>query len=294
MQLLKLFLIGALQLFGGWLVVSASLLWLFWSTPLVDASAALGISIFGGLLLWIAIALVASSMARLRERFTILRGIDAIPPKEGNNSAILGRIESTGELLQAPLDGSACIAYSYSVRIDIGSGKSRSNREVVRGVALTQSRIVNTSGGYKLLAVPTIIGATPNLSKAECIANFLAYAKHTVFTPVGKASAKELEAQWLDDDGTYRSDVAYESFEGARIDKWYTTQHCVPNGALVCVFGRYSQAKGGIVPSIAKPTRLIAGDINEIASTLRSQSITRAAIACVLIAITGGLVLMNR
>jgi hypothetical protein len=294
MQLLKLFSIGALQLFGGWAVVSALLVWYFQTDPAVSGSAAVGISVFGGLLLWVAIVLIASSIARLRERATILRGVEAIPPKEGNRSVIVGRIESIGESLQAPLDGSACVAYSYSIRIDIGAGKSRSNREVARGVALTPSRIVNTSGAYKLLAVPTLIGVTPNLSKEECIANFLAYAKHTVFIQVGKASARELQAQWSDCDGAYRSDVSYESFEGARIDKWYTAQHCVPNGSTVCVFGRYSKADGGIVPSITTPTRLIAGDVNEIAATLRGQAMTRAIIACVLIAITGGLVLMNQ
>jgi hypothetical protein len=187
-----------------------------------------------------------------------------------------------------------CVAYSYEIRIDIGAGKSRSNRSVARGFGLTPSRIVNTSGAYKLLVVPTLIAETPQLSRAECIANFLSYAKDTVFVPLGKASAKELQAQWSDDDGAYRSDVAYESFEGARIDKWYTAQHCVPNGATVCVFGRYSKDKGGIIPSITTPTRLIAGDINEIAATLRSQTVTRALIACVLIAVVGGLIMMNR
>jgi hypothetical protein len=262
--------------------------------PLVHSSAAVGISIFGGLLLWVAIALIASSVGRMRERAMILRGIDAVPPKERGRSVIVGRIESMGEVLQAPLDGSPCVAYRYEIRIDIGAGKSRSNCAVARGVGLTPSRIVNTSGAYKLLAVPMLIAETPQLSRAECIANFLSYAKDTVFVPLGKASAKELQAQWSDDDGAYRSDVAYESFEGARIDKWYTAQHCVPNGATVCVFGRYSKDKGGIIPSITTPTRLIAGDINEIAATLRSQTVTCALIACVLIAIVGGLILMNQ
>ncbi len=291
---MKLFFVGALQLFGGWFVCSALLVWFFQIQPLVSGSAVIGISIFGGLLLWIAVALIASAVARMRERATLLRGVEAIPPKDYGNSVIVGRIESMGELLEAPLDRSACVAYSYSIRIDIGAGKSRSNREVARGVGLTPSRIVNTSGVYKLLAVPTLIAVTPQLSRAQCIENFLDYSRRTVFIPVGKASASELKAQWLDDDGAYRSDVAYESFEGARIDKWYTTQDCVPNGATVCVFGRYSKAKGGVVPSITTPTRLIAGELNEIAGTLGRQAITRAVIACVLLLIIGALILMNR
>jgi hypothetical protein len=291
---MKLFLIGTLQLFGGWFVTSALLVWLFQLHPVVTGSAAIGISIFGGLLLWVALALIVSSVARLRERATILRGIEAMPPKDGKRSVIVGRIEALGELLMAPLDGSACVAYSYEIRIDIGAGKSRSNRSVARGVGLTPCRIVNTSGAYQLLAVPTMIAVPPILSNAERIDNFLAYANRTQFIPLGKTSANELKAQWSDDDGAYRSDVAYESFVGARIDKWYTNQHSVPNGSTVCVFGRYSKAKGGIVPSITAPTRLIAGELEEIAATLRGQAVTRALIACVLVAIVTMLILMNR
>jgi hypothetical protein len=99
---MKLLLIGALQLFGGWAVVSA----LLQAHPAVSGSAAVGISIFGGLLLWVASALIASSVDRMRERATTLRGIDAVPPKERGCSVIVGRIESMGEVSQAPLDGS--------------------------------------------------------------------------------------------------------------------------------------------------------------------------------------------
>jgi hypothetical protein len=102
---MKLILIGALQLFGGWFVISALLIWFFQLHPAVQGSAAIGISIFGGLLIWAALALIVSSLARLRERATILRGIEAVPPKDGKRSMIVGRIESMGEVLQAPLDG---------------------------------------------------------------------------------------------------------------------------------------------------------------------------------------------
>jgi hypothetical protein len=142
------------------------------------------------------------------------------------------------------------------------------------------------------LSGAVLVSATT--ADVERIENFLAYASRTPFVPYGKASANELTVQWSDDDGAYRSDIAYQAFEDARIDKRYTNQHSVPNGATVRVFGRYSKERGGIVPSITAPTDLIAGELEEIAATLRAHSIAQTTIACVLIAVVGGLIMRNR
>ena len=88
--------------------------------------------------------------------------------------------------------------------------------------------------------------------------------------------------------------MAYISFNGAETRYWVASQQQVPLGANVCVFGLYSTAKGGIVPSAVRPTRLIYGSIAEVASTLKSQAVTRGFIGLALISLPVIVYLMNR
>ena len=78
--------------------------------------------------------------------------------------------------------------------------------------------------------------------------------------------------------------MAYFPIDDADTQYWQPHQQHVPAGSRVCVFGPYSKAKGGIIPSVTKPVRLICGGIEQVAATLKSQMITRGVIGTFLAA----------
>jgi len=279
---MKTVLIGLLQSLGGWLAVSAVMSWILQWQYGVSAVDTIGMSLFGGAFAWVSFGLFVSSAGCWRQRAAILGGVAGKPPKDNRQVVLAGTIQPIGSRLQAPLDGSVCVMYSYEIHYDAGQGKRRSIVNVARGIALTPSRIVNKSGSYKLLSVPILEAGTPTLSNDERIERFLQYARRTTFIKKDGA-ANELLAQWADDDGAYRSDVAYGPLEGAETRHWVANQTHVPVGESICVFGLYSKAKGGIIPSAMTPTRLICGGVAEVAAKLKRQAVTRGLIGLVLV-----------
>lgn len=282
--LMKLVLIGLLQGLGAWLLGAAALGW--WLTaqyglPLGDT---VGVSLLVGGLCWVTIGLLVSALGCAREMRSIRRGAASLAPADGAHLVLTGVIEPAGALLRAPLDRSPCVAYRYEVLIDRGSGKKRSIVNIARGVGLAPSRIVTPSGTHKLLAVPDLEALESAASMEQRIKNFLAYAASTSFTE-GQQSAAELLDRWADDDGSYRSDVRWLPTADADTTLWQARQQHVPPGAPVCLFGRYSQARGGIVPTGLKPVRLVCGLPAEVVASLRRKMLTRSSIAIVLGAI---------
>ncbi|MBL8522062.1 MAG: hypothetical protein JNN20_00085 [Betaproteobacteria bacterium] len=290
---MKTVLIGLLKGLGGWLAVGLLVSGFLQSQYGMRATDTIGIAIFAGLFIWAAFGLFVSSFDRWRERAAILGGLSGAALKDGKQAVLLGNIEPTGAPLEAPLDGAACVMYSYEIYYDAGQGRKRSVTNVARGVGLTPSRIVNKSGTYKLLSVPELEGESPTLSNDARIERFLGYARRATFIK-REAAAQERMTQWADDDGAYCSDVAYVPFDGADKRYWVASQQHVPVGASICVFGLYSKAKGGIVPSATVPTRLMTGNLKDVAAKLKSQVVTRAVIGLGLLALIGAVVLMNQ
>ncbi len=162
---MKIILFGLLQAFSGWLVAGTLIAWYLQSHGM-RLSDTIGIAIFGGLFAWASFGLFVSSYGRWRERAAILGGIAGTPPVDGKHGVLVGTIEVTGPRLQAPLDGSPCVMYTYLIENDTGSGKSRALSTIARGVALTPSRIVTRSGSYKLLVLPDCDVAANDAVKA--------------------------------------------------------------------------------------------------------------------------------
>lgn len=279
---MKTIAIGLLQGLGGWLACSALLSWYLQSQG-ARATDTIGIAIFGGLFAWASFGLFVSSFGCWRERNIILERGATKPPVDGKQVVLVGTIEATGPRLQAPMDGADCAMYSYEMRFDSGQGKRRSFGTLARGFGLTPCRIVTKTGAYKLLVVPDLTAESSRTSTSARIANFLQYAKRTTFRKSNEAAKESIE-RWSDDDGSYRSDVAFHPLDGADTRDWIPDQQHVPVGARVCVFGLYSKARGGIVPAVSRPTRLICGNVEDVAATLKRQTVTRAVIAVFLAA----------
>ncbi len=270
--------VGLLQGLGGWLLVAAGVSWglqQHYGLPALETS---GMGLLVSALLWPALGLVLSALRCAREMQAIRRGAAGPPPVDGADAVLVGVIEAIGQPLRAPLDRAPCVAYSYEVLIDRGSGRNRTIVKVARGVGLVPCQIRTARGSYKLLVVPDLEAVPSAASQAQLLQNFVAYADKTSFIE-GRESAQELVARWADDDGSYRSDVRFIPTTGADTTLWQARQQQVPPGAQVALFGRYSQARGGIVPTGLKPVRLVCGKPAEVVASLRSKLLTRSLLA---------------
>ena len=289
---MKVILVGLLQSIGGWLGTAGVLSLLLHMQAGMPWPAAFVISLGAGLFIWPAIGFFAGALSRWRERGAVLAGIAGRTPQDGRHTVLVGRIVPTGTTLTAPMDGADCVMYSYEVIYDAGSGRQRRRVTMARGVGLAACRIVTAHGGHKLLAVPMIIGRSPENSSEDRLMRFQSYVRRTTFIKAD-ASAGERMRQWADDDGVYRSDVAYAPLEDADGRFWFLNQQHVPAGESVCVFGNYSEAKGGIVPTSAAPVRVMVGDVQEIAAGLRRQATNWVIVGIVLLALPAMILWMN-
>ena len=235
---MKSVLVGFLQGPVAWLLVSSCVSFYLQVRHGLRVGSTVGVSLLAGGFAWAAIGLLSSAAGRWREHAAIRSGAAGVTPVDGRAAVLVGTLQPLGIPLRAPLDGTQCVAYSYAISIDRGSGRKRNVATIARGTGLTPSVVVTSTGSYKLLVVPEIEADEPSTSREQQLSRFLEYAGHTAFTP-REESADELLAQWNDTDGDYRSDVAYASFDSIATSHWILKQRHVPVGARACVFGRY-------------------------------------------------------
>jgi hypothetical protein len=228
-------------------------------------TSTIGVSLLAGAFGWASIGLLRSSLRGWRERAAITGGVAGVRPSDGRRAVLVGTIEPLQVTLRAPMDGSECVAYSYEVTEDRGSGRQRTVLRHFKGYGLAPSVIITRTGSYQR------------------------YAREAVFSGPS-TSAQELLDRWGDVDGSYRSDVAYAPIDQIDLTKCVLTQQHLRRGAPVCVFGTFSDAKGGIVASPTEPTRVIGGNAEQVAAVLRSTATTRLVLSMLGAAAAVGLV----
>jgi hypothetical protein len=225
-----------------------------------------------------------------RQRHALSGRMAGIPPTDGRQAVLVGQVQALGATIVTPFDGAPCVAYRYEITEHVGSGKKASHVTHYKGVALVPCVVITPTGTYGLLAVPEIDGAIPESSRERMLAKAADYIQATTFTS-RTTSARELEKRWSDTDGAYRSDVSY--VDGGTVDlaNCRLIQQHVPSGAEVCVFGLYSEAKGGIVAHAnwGKPTRLVVGSADQAARLLASSVRTRLIVGLIIGAGASGL-----
>ena len=283
--------VGCLMGVGGWLGIAAAISWVLQTRYGHSITDTLGGSALAGLLGFAAVNLRYSAWTNWRQRAAIAGGIAGVRPSNGQGAVLVGTLQPLGATLRAPLDGTACVLYTYEVTEDRGTGRRRTIVTHFKGVALAPSVIVTPTGSFKLLTVPDLEAVSPRGATAERVAAFERYASATTFT--GRdTSAQELVDRWSDADGAYRSDVAYAAMKDVVLSTCLFAQQHVPVGAKVCVFGTFSSEKGGIVPSSgwAATPRLVQGNVDEVVSKLRSMATTRLALGLLATAGAAGLV----
>lgn len=266
----------------------AALLQLRYGVGLPDS---IGVSLLGGLLLWASANLVWSAWQRWREARVLALGIAGGPPTEGW-TVLVGTLEPRGALLYAPLNAAPCLAYSYEVKEDRGQGRRRTIFTHFKGVALAPSAVRTATGSYPLFAVPDIEQAEAvGMGQAHAAEAFRRYASTTRFSG-SDTSADELVQRWADNDGAYRSDVAYSSIEQVDFPVCQLAQASVRPGSSVTVVGQFSSAKNGIVASSGWQTspRLIVGDAAAVKSVLVATAGRRLLLAALAGAAAAGLI----
>ncbi|MEP7116259.1 MAG: hypothetical protein ABI880_01670, partial [Acidobacteriota bacterium] len=282
---------GCLLGLGAWLGAAGAVSWLLQTRGGHPFLATMGVSALAGLFAAAAVGLLYAAFINRRERAALLSGVAGVRPSDGPGAVVVGMLEPMGPILHGPMDGAPCSIYSYEVSETRGSGKRRFIYKHFKGVALTPSTIVTASGSYRLLTLPDLEPATPSNTALERSAAFERYARTTTFIRKD-AAAQELVDRWSDADGAYRSDVAYEELDAVDLANCQLEQRHVPPGARVCVFGTFSAAQGGIVPStgLQSPPRLIVGDITQVAATLAATARTRLVLGVLATAASMGLV----
>lgn len=285
---MKTLVIGLIQGPVAWLAIAAAISLSLQSRLGYSFPATIGVSLLGATFVWASVGLLFSAIHRWRERAAILGGVSGVAPRDGANAVLVGTIETSGLPLRAPLDGSACVAYTYEITDDRGTGKQRRISNVARGTALAPATIVTRTGSYRLLAVPTLEASEPSLTRSQMIAHFTDYAHKTAFIDQ-KGAADELLAQWADADGDYRSDIAYVRLDGIETARWVLRQQHLPPGSQVCVFGRYSSERRGIIPTASGTVRVIRGNAEQVAASLRSKIVTRGLLGVIFGAASAGL-----
>jgi hypothetical protein len=270
-----------LRSISGWLLVVAAVMTYLHVAHGQAPGAALGVGLLAGTFAAASLGLTFSVVRTLRERVRWRVGLAGAQPMDGRQVALVGHITPLKGALVAPLDGAPCVAYNYEIFEDRGAGRQRHRATYYKGTGLAPATIATPAGSFRLLAVPEFEGETGRITGEAGLARVAHYLRTTTFAP-RKTSARELEQRWSDRDGAYRSDVAYLE-DPTKIDlgKCTLVQGHVPPGAAVCVLGLYSQEHRGIVanPDWSQPTRLILGDPERVARTLRAQVVTRTLLA---------------
>lgn len=210
-----------------------------------------------------------------RERATLMESIVGTPPADGKWVAVSGRIHSMHKL-HAPLSGESVVAYTYKIWRTEGSGKSSTQVTHFEGKALIPSTIATRTGTVRLLSVPLFDFPGEELELDKAIRNAGEYVTRTAFetddTPK-EQRAGTMEKESADDDGNFRADKRSRNAMDVPIDSCHLEEKHLKQNEMVCAFGLYSAARGGLIPhpNWAKQTRLMRGDAETGARLLRNR-----------------------
>jgi len=226
-------------------------------------------AIIGGGIAWMGIMYFAGIWTKLAKARMIRRGIDGAAPNDREKIAAVGRLSAAGgNTLTSPLTKTECVAYKYEIR----QGPGSDDFTWYEGFALTPCVIQGRMRNIKLLAWGDLELPWKFIPAADVSANAEEYVRATEFQePTAaniRATIQKTIEIYKDDDGSVRWD---------QLGPW--TRSTPPNlqvssyrelvlkpGDTVCVIGRYSSTRGGIVPSdhsLTDPVTIEVGDDGE-------------------------------
>ena len=218
-------------------------------------------------------------------------------PVDGERVAICGTLETIDAPLRAPFSGTECAAYEYSIFHNIRRSGGRTHSVPhLAGLALTPSAVRSEIGRMKILAYPMAEGFPyEERGDAEWLQNARNYIAGTTFqdtsgSQIGSlnlgaiSTAISLGRELLtDDDGAMRHD--HRMINDSDISTLYLRETVVPAGEQVCLIGRYSATRGGVVPDRTATTRLIRGTREQVRRRFVFERLTQRIVGAILVAV---------
>lgn len=257
----------------GWAIASAAFFAYF--QRLGELPAIWWAAAGAGLCVMLAIGYLWAIKDLVRERSMLLDAARGAQPEDGRWVAVSGRIHSM-EPLRGPISGQDVVAYQYRVSRVEGSGKNSSDVTHYEGKALVPSTIATRSGSIRLLSVPTFDMPPAPLGRyVEAVERVREYVAATQFqtSDTPKDQRIGVSEESTDDDGNFRLDKANGTDADFDINGCQLEERHIKQNETVCVFGLYSQPRGGIIPhpNWAKQTRVMIGDATAVARQIRTR-----------------------
>jgi hypothetical protein len=276
---------------GGFLAAAAAVMGFLRAVHGYPPSKTIGVSLLTAFFASVALGLLFGIAKPVRERASLRSGLAGKRPTDGGRASIVGTIDAVAanDKLRAPFTGVECLGYRYEIFEMRRIGKTDSKATYFEGVALIPSIVTAPSGTFRLLAVPAFDFGADEVEPGKALFHWSDYAKTAPFEPDPKTRA--LEKEWTDDDGRYRCEKQWGMPPDVPIESCRFRESLVVPGEKVCVVGRFSESKGGIVPDAnwAHVTRIMKGDGDEIFRKLGRRIVTWGIVGIVSAAAAAGI-----
>lgn len=228
---------------------------------------ALGSGFAAAILVGMTIAYLLGIRVRRAEGRLIRKGIREGRPEDGQKVAVVGRISSSFETVEAPMTGRPCVAYEYKALA--GNNQQYAAYE---GFALVPLSIDGPRGSIRLLATPELAFDAETPTRIEQYDKFRDYISRTQFTIEQgvniKARLAHLKTILADDDGRIRYDVRHEP--APDVNAMRLQEKILAPGEHVVAIGRYSASRNALVPdasAILHAVKIRKGEPGALASS---------------------------
>ena len=251
-----------------------------------NPGVAIGIGVVAGFFLFMSVGYVVAIGARSAEKKLIRRGIHGERPADGEKIAVIGKISSSFESLEAPISKRRCVAYEYKAYT--GDNEAAATYQGFHLVPLT---IEGPRGSIRLLAAPELAFPEEKFTRMEHYQNLRDYIARTTFikrTGIDiKGSLEHLKTVLADDDGRIHYDVHQEMTLNPQYTEDVTqmriTERILESGESICAIGRYSAARNALVPdptAMMHPVKILKGEPHEVAGKVKGSSCFEGVLSC--------------
>lgn len=218
----------------------------------------------GGFFVWIALAYVAGIRTKGVEARQLRKAIEGGGLEDGQRVAVAGTVTGSIDFLESPITRKRCLAYEYKA---VPPGNQQLG--AWQGFALVPTMIHGPSGVVRILAAPELDFAGEDVGSREHMRNFREYIAKTTFTEHTGVDFKRdfahLKMINADDDGRIRDDV--HSLDRTDVENMTLSEKTLAAGERVVAYGRYSAARGGLVPDdtdLVHSVKIVKGEADAL------------------------------
>ncbi|HUP60905.1 MAG TPA: hypothetical protein VNA69_10850 [Thermoanaerobaculia bacterium] len=229
---------------------------------------------------WFTLGYFNSLRERKAEKRMIRRGMSMDRPEDGEKIAAIGPVRSM-ESLEAPISKRPCLAYEYNMSTARGEGTAG----IFTGFALVPLMIESPRGSIRLLAAPELDYPEEYFGGPRHRTNAREYIERTTFQKHEgldiRREVTHMKTVMADDDGRIRYDIQRDrNVDLATLD---FSEKILAPGEHVVAIGRYSAARGGLVPdptALLHPVKMVKGNGEEVVRKLKGKDRTDRVMGC--------------